>query len=137
MKEGAVIPIARATKNDDDGGDKEAESPEGDGSQVERFAAKDAKTKSRKVGKITESSTSGGIVTIISRLFRAFIEAISTIGPPLRFDPLKIFFYYLEVEFGGIDVIKCATFRTSRKKSEIFLRSCMHVLRDLHGDVFT
>ena len=102
LKGGATILMARATEDDDDDDNKEVESPEGDGSQARRLVVEDAKAKARRVGKIIESVTSGVTITFISRLSRASTEAITTIGPPPMFDPLKICFYYLEVEFGGI-----------------------------------
>ena len=99
LKKGAAIPMARATEGDEDDDEEEAESPEGGGSQVVRLAAK---AKAHRLGKTTKSSTLGAIVRFISRLSRASTEAIATIGPPPMFDPVNIFFDYLEVEFGGI-----------------------------------
>ena len=99
LKKGAAIPMARATEGDEDDDEEEAESPEGDGSQVVRLAPK---AKAHRLGKTTKSSTLGAIVRFISRLSRASTEAIAIIGPPPMFDPLKIFFDYLELEFGGI-----------------------------------
>ena len=52
--------------------------------------------------RVAASATFGSAGSFISRLSRASTEAIATIGPPPQFDPLRLFFEHLEVEFGGI-----------------------------------
>ena len=46
------------------------------------------------------SSTTTGL--FLSRLSQATREAVASLGDPPPFEPLKEFFDYLEVEYGGI-----------------------------------
>jgi hypothetical protein len=94
LKEGAAIPMARASEGGDDDDGDEGESSGLDEVRAARLAAR--------VSRAAASATSGTAATFISRLSRASTEAIATIGPPPPFDPLKLFFEYLEEEFGGI-----------------------------------
>lgn len=48
------------------------------------------------------SATSEPAVSFISRLSRASTEAIATIESPPHFDPQRLFFDHLEVEFDGL-----------------------------------
>ena len=100
LKEGAAVPLARAVDEDEEDDDDEEFSTAADAARAARLLSQAARA--RKTARAAESATSGTSVSFISRLSRASNEAIATIGPPPHFDPLKLFFEHLEVEFGGI-----------------------------------
>jgi len=92
LKKGAAFSATQASKTGDEGEEKGEEATSG----------LDAARATRLRSKSTTSSADGAISTFISRLSRASTEAIATMGPPPQFDPLQLFFEYLEIEFGGI-----------------------------------
>ena len=83
LKEGAAIPEARGNVE------------EGDEAGTSILERPRRETRARP----TDSSTTG---SFLSRLSHATMEAVATLGDPPPFEPLREFFDYLEVEYGGI-----------------------------------
>ena len=83
LKEGATIPEARGNVE------------EGDEAGTSILERPRRETRARPTG----SSTTG---SFLSRLSHATMEAVATLGDPPPFEPLREFFDYLEVEYGGI-----------------------------------
>lgn len=65
-------------------------------------------------------------------LFRAFIEVMNTSSPPSMFDQLKIFFEYLDMEFGGIRHDRMHCIQDFKEDVGDTSRIMQHILQNLH-----
>ena len=81
-----------------------------------------------KASKPTGSSTTTG--SFLSRLSQATMEAVASLGGPPPFEPLKEFFDYLEVEYGGIRRDRMRHIQDFQREKGDTLALCM---RDWHG----
>ena len=137
LKEGVAILITRATENNDD--DEGAKFLEKDGSQATRLIAKDVKAKTCRVGKITEVLFHGQLLYLFLGYQGHLQEAIAIINLQLIFHPLKMFFYHLEVEFGGIQCDRMRhiqDFKNEVEDTHRIMYACLARFARESGDVF-
>ena len=117
LKEGAAIPDARGevvTEIDPDD-DEEA--------STVRVSRRERAT--RPAGSSTTTWS------FLSRLSQATKEAVASLGDPPPFEPLKEFFDYLEVEYGGIRRDRMRHIQDFQREKGIHHASCMRNWHDL------
>ena len=115
LKEGAAIPDAQ--------GEVSTESNSND----EEASTVWVSRKGRAPRPAGSSTTTG---SFLSRLSQATREAVASLGDLPPFEPLKKFFDYLEVEYGGIRRDRLRHLQDFQREKGIHLTSCMH---DWHG----